>query len=115
MSIRRYFDLEIYDVITLYVGRNECKYPLTFTIEECVEEYCETHNLKLVQIVNDCCNGPLRSGQFWYNKQGWSDSFSDIRNVQQAVTQMGSSMAGIVVNMRNIQGQMQEWLSEYNE
>lgn len=110
---QRYFDLEINDVISFYVGHDECKYPLTFTVEECVEEYCEMRNMDLVKIHEDFPDpiGHIRSGTFWYEKHEelWTDTFNNIINVQQAVTRMGSSMAEITDTMRNVQEQMQGW------
>lgn len=68
-EIRKYFDLEIDDVISFYVGHDECEYPLTFTVEECVEEYCAMRGLNLVRILEDDSGERLRSGEFWYKKK----------------------------------------------
>lgn len=62
---RKYFDLEIDDVISFYVGHDKCEYPLTFTVEECIEEYCAMRDMDLIRIVRDDDDGQLRSGKFW--------------------------------------------------
>lgn len=67
---RRYFDIRIYDVIKLYVGDDECHYPFTFTVEECIEEYCEMRGMEFVRVVEDRIpSGRLRSGKFWYKRE----------------------------------------------
>lgn len=73
---RKYFDLEIDDVITFYAGSDVCHYPMTFTVEESVEEYCDMRGLDLVRIVEDNeRNTHIRSGHFYYKKHGVPKSF----------------------------------------
>lgn len=113
----KYFDLEIGDIIKLYVGSDECHYPMTFTVEECIEEYCEMRGWDFVRILEDRGDGRFRSGEFWYNREegSWTDAFGNIANVQQAVTRMGSLMNEITGAMRLVQRGMREELSGWLE
>lgn len=77
--VRKYFDLEIGDVITFCIGSAEIEYPMTFTVEECIEEYCDMRGLDLVRIIEDNeCNTHIRSGHFYYKKHGVPKSFGRI-------------------------------------
>lgn len=89
---RKYFNLEIGNAIRFYVGDAKYEYPFTFTVEECVEEYCATHGLDLVRILKySNPSGRLRGGEFWYDQQGYfcDGVFIAARSVQQVVTRMG--------------------------
>lgn len=104
-EIRKYFDLEIGDDIIFYVDSEECHYPMTFTVAECIEEYCEMQGVSLVRIAEDVyLNGQLRSGTFWYERQEsfWTDAFSNVRNVQQTIMRMRMSMEEVADVMRRV-------------
>lgn len=95
----KYFDLEIDDIIRFYVGADECEYPLTFTVKECVEEYCAMRNINLVRILEDPRIGRIRSGEFWYNKTERVEITNNVQTVQR----------------EQIQDWIVDWLSENEE
>lgn len=76
-EVRKCFDLELDDVISFYVDNDEMEFPLTFTIEECIEEYCDIHGLDLVRIVEkDNIVTRIRSGVFFYERHEEPNSSS---------------------------------------
>lgn len=113
---RKYFDLEIGDVIKFYVGIDECHYPFTFTLEECVEEYCEMRGMDFVRVIEGRdFRERWRGGEFWYERHesDWTDTFGNIANIQQAVTRIGPLMSEVSSVMYRVQSCMREGFSDW--
>lgn len=110
---RRYFDLEIGDDIRFHAGSDECHYPFTFTVEECVEEYCAMRDMELMRIERDDNGEVLRTGAFWYKREDidWTNAFKNVKSVQQVVMNMGMSMRETADAMSRVQAQMAGWWS----